>query len=209
MLFEISLFFGLFTILDRAITKAKWLNPYYAVHAIHNAGIVFLTTPDLYHTITDFHHIEHYDTNWLAAQLCFALHLYHIAFYWQKFRMDDWLHHGMMIGLALPLTCIFPNYTFLGCGLFFTTGLPGGIDYSLLFLVRNGYLAKHVEKRINSFMNVWIRSPGCSAVTALSFAACFSTPNSNQVPLLSALLIYWNGQYFMRQVVEDYVVSPV
>jgi len=204
MLLETSLCFLVFTVLDRAITKAKWQSPYYAVHAIHNAGIVAVTAPDLYHTFTDIHHVQNYEMNWLAAQLCLALHLYHIAFYWQKFRLDDWLHHGLMIGLALPLACLLPSHTFLGISLFFTTGLPGGIDYTMLFLVRNGYLEKHIEKRINAFLNVWIRSPGCAGAAALSWASCLSAPVIDPLMLIAPALTYWNGQYFMRQVVEDY-----
>jgi hypothetical protein len=205
---ETSILLGLFASLDKLITRSKWNNPYYAVHAIHNAAIVYTTAPDIYHTFTDLHGLAKYDTNWFAVQLCVALHLYHIALYYQKFRFDDWLHHLLMIGVALPVGCYVEAHTFMGFSLFFTTGLPGGIDYFLLFLVRNGYLNKYAEKDINASLNVWIRSPGTVAMAALSMASFLSQPSTDPLittlSVIPPLLNYWNGQYFMQQVVEDH-----
>ena len=205
---ETTVLLGLFAGLDKLITRSKWNNPYYAVHAIHNAAIVYTTAPDIYHTFTDLHGLAKYDTNWLAVQLCAALHLYHIALYYPKFRFDDWLHHLLMIGVALPVGCYVQAHTFMGFSLFFTTGLPGGIDYFLLFLVRNGYLNKYTEKDINAFLNVWIRSPGTAAMAALSMASFLSAPIMDPlittISVIPPLLNYWNGQYFMQQVVEDH-----
>jgi len=204
---QLTIFFGTFIGLDRLITKAQWNNPYYAVHAIHNAAIVYTTAPDVYHTFTNLHHLEQYETNWLAVQLCLALHFYHIALYYQKFRPDDWLHHILMIGLAIPLGCYLQAHTLMGLSLFFTTGLPGGIDYAMLFLVRNQLLNKYTEKEINTALNVWIRSPGCQAMAALALANLFSQPTTDllttSLSVVPPLLNYWNGQYFMQQVVVD------
>jgi len=90
--------------------------------------------------------------------------------------------------------------------LFFTTGLPGGIDYTMLTLVKNGYMDRSIEKRVNTFLNVWIRSPGCVAVAALGIVHLFSNnSNSNTLAFaVSGLLTFWNGQYFMEQVVDNY-----
>jgi len=113
-----------------------------------------------------------------------------------------------MIGVALPVGCYVQANTFMGFSLFFTTGLPGGIDYFLLFLVRNGYLNKYAEKDINVFLNVWIRSPGTAAMAALSMASFLSAPSTDPLittlSVIPPLLNYWNGQYFMQQVVEDH-----
>jgi hypothetical protein len=73
-----------------------------------------------------------------------------------------------MIGIALPIGCFLEAHTFMGMSLFFTTGLPGGIDYVLMFANRNGYVQKETQKRVNTFLNVWIRSPGCVAMATLS-----------------------------------------
>jgi hypothetical protein len=198
---------GLFTVVDRYLTKQGYQNPYYAIHAAHNALIVATTTPDVINTFTHFNTIQQYPINWTAAYLCYALHLYHILVYWKSFRYDDWLHHGLMIGLALPIGCFVESHTLLGMSLFFMTGLPGGIDYALLFGVRNGYVYRETEKRINTYLNVWIRSPGCAAMAALTLAGLLSNKIENPwwtlLRFTPAALTFWNGQYFMQQVVAD------
>jgi hypothetical protein len=202
-----ALYIGLFAVLDTAIQKRGFEKPYYAVHAIHNALIVYNTAPDVYHSLTEFYNLDAYPTNQTAIQLCFALHLYHLLLYWRSFCFTDWLHHGLMIGIALPIGCWLEAHTFLGMSLFFTTGLPGGIDYVLLFGSRNGYVDKETQKRVNTVLNVWIRSPGCVAMATLSAVYILARQEESgllkAVALLPSLLNYWNGQYFMEQVVRD------
>ena len=202
-----ALYIALFSVMDTAIKKRGFEKPYYAVHAIHNALIVYNTAPDVYYSLTELTNLDSYPTNWPAVQLCFALHLYHILLYWKSFRFDDWLHHGLMIGIALPIGCLLEAHTFLGMSLFFTTGLPGGIDYMLLFGVRNDYVQKETEKRVNTFLNVWIRSPGCVAMATLSFTHILARQGEpsllKTLAFIPSILNYWNGQYFMEQVVRD------
>jgi hypothetical protein len=205
--FAASLF--TFTTLDITIRKYNYEGVYYIVHALHNALIVKSTWPDVKNTFTNFQDLPLYEPNYEAIAYCFALHIYHILLYHNKFRFDDWLHHILMIGIALPIGAYLPSSTLVGYSLFFSTGLPGGIDYALLFGVRNNWLAPLKEKRINNWMNVWIRSPGCSSHAAFTIAYCFMMSQGNYgsifwLSLVPAALMYWNGQYFMNQVVVDY-----
>ena len=212
MLYEVIPLTLCFGALDRVLTYSHLQGVYYIVHALHNAIIVAITWPDVVNTFTDVHRLDTYPTNWLAVSLCLSLHLYHTLLYWKTFRADDWLHHGLMIGVAIPLSVLWETHTFLGMSLFFTTGLPGGIDYTMLAFVRNGYMDRRVEKRVNAFLNVWIRSPGCVAVAVLGIALAASSSKGihDVLPLLlSALLAFWNGQYFMRQVVENYALVKI
>ena len=205
-LFLTATAFGAFYGLDILLTVARLEGIYYIVHAIHNALIVATTAPEVITTLTAFSTFTNYTTNMVAVDLCAALHFYHIARYWRKFRADDWLHHGLMIGVAIPIGILIEGHTMMGFSLFFTTGLPGCIDYACLALVRNGKLARITEKRINNFLNVWIRSPGCIAQATLGFAYLCESHLTGWVftiALIPVLLNYWNGQYFMSQVVQD------
>jgi len=196
-----------FSLLDRALTHIRLEGVYYAVHTVHNAAIVYLTAPEVVHTLTRFKELETFPTNMAAINLCYALHFYHCLLYWRKFRFDDWLHHGLMIAVALPIGTFLETHTLTGVSLFFTTGLPGGIDYALLFGVRNGWVGRMTEKSVNRALNVWIRSPGCAAHAALTFAYLLPYAAWNVQSVLGSvapLLVYWNGQYFMGQVVADY-----
>ena len=151
-----------------------------------------MTADEVLYSLTDFSYIQESKKNLLALEYVFALHIYHLALYWRKFRMDDWLHHILMIGIALPIGWIADSKSLLGYGLFFTTGLPGGIDYG---------------KGINAWLNTWIRSPGCisHATLTLALISLNTTRFSFEwlLGIIVASLTFWNGQYFMRQIVEN------
>ncbi len=191
-----------FAATDRALTHAGFQGVYYAVHSLHNLVMVYLTWEDLLAVFTNLSALGDVNVNTNAAAICFALHFYHIALYASKFRFDDWLHHILMIFIALPIGLSMPVTPLLGYSLFFTTGLPGMIDYALLFGVRNGWVDRLTEKQINGALNVWIRSPGCASHAAFTVAYIISN-SGPQIALLAPTLTYWNGQYFMRQIVED------
>jgi hypothetical protein len=205
---NISIIFSTFCIIDRALSRYTKLDGiYYILHFIHNSIIVYLTADEVLYSLTDFSYIQESKKNLLALEFVFALHIYHLALYWHKFRMDDWLHHILMIGIALPIGWIADSKSLLGYGLFFTTGLPGGIDYGLLFLTRNNLLDKKYEKGINAWLNTWIRSPGCISHATLTMAL-ISLNNTRfslewLLGIIVASLTFWNGQYFMRQIVEN------
>jgi hypothetical protein len=198
-----------FRLLDKQIAVRGFVRPYYAVHVIHNAAIVALTAGDVWRSFADFYNIQFHDTNWPAIILCFALHFYHIIDYRPTLRMDDWLHHGLMIGVALPIATMLPvGGSLVGANLFFTTGLPGGISYGLLFAQRNGWITREQEKKYNVPVHAWIRGPGCIAnatlvlVIALSSAAVATWWQLFGAGLIAATT-YWNGVYFTRQVIES------
>jgi len=210
---KITGYMAAFATMDRMLHAFRFQRPYYAVHVLHNAAVVALTWPDLVDTVTRFHEIQRLPNNWDAIYLVYALHFYHTALYWRSFRFDDWLHHVLMIGVALPLGCVVPAGPLVGFSLFFTTGLPGGVGYAALWLERNGWLSRLREKQISQLMNVWIRAPGCVAQAALTLAMTFSSPLSTVSTFLwwagivEALLNAWNGIYFMEQVVVAATIS--
>ena len=64
-------------------------------------------------------------------------------------------------------------------------------------------------KKINSKINLWIRCPGCIMNVALCMSNIIMNYNvMSRVQLISGCIIigsvYWNGIYFMNQVVTDY-----
>jgi hypothetical protein len=114
-----------------------------------------------------------------------------------------------MIGVVLPLTEIVPQNNIISHALFFTTGLPGLIDYTLLFFNRNNLVHRYIEKRVNTFLNLWIRAPGCIMNTCMSIMAIIHYYNNSTNyqlygSIVMASLVYWNGIYFMAQVLTDY-----
>lgn len=188
-----------FSVLDKQITKLGFAKPYYAVHVVHNLAIVALTAGDV---IRSFDLVSASEPNWLSILLCFALHGYHIRDYYTTLHRDDWLHHGLMIGVALPLSLLVEPTPLTGMNLFFTTGLPGAVNYAALFAERNGWITRSQEKAINVPVNVWLRAPGCVANATLIVVAGLSDSGYQQIiAFLIAALTAWNGLYFMQQVV--------
>jgi hypothetical protein len=187
---------------------------YYLIHSINNMYIVYLTLPDLFYTYQNFTNFYNYQSDITAVILTYALHLYHIIVYFNKLRFDDWLHHILMCGVALPCALMSNSGSLLGHSLFFLTGLPGGIDYFLMFLNRNNYIKRITEKKINCYLNLWIRCPGCiahSTLTILAYNMFYEIIGYNYIKLFSCwfttIIVYWNGIYFMNQVVENYTLE--
>lgn len=207
----IGFIFSTFCFVDRILSRYTKLDGiYYLIHFIHNAKIVYLTSGEVFYSLIDFNYILNSPKNILALEFVFALHLYHLAIYWQKFRLDDWLHHILMIGIALPIGWLADSKSLLGYSLFFTTGLPGGIDYLLLFLNRNNLINRNTEKNVNAWLNTWIRSPGCISHATLTLALISIQTIRFSLEwwggIIAAFLTFWNGQYFMRQVIENNVL---
>lgn len=190
----------LFHILDQMICTRGYNKPYYAVHVIHNIAMVVLTAPDVWYAFTLENKMP---INWAAILMCYCLHFYHVIDYYRVFRFDDWLHHGLMIGIALPLGSLVRAGPLMGCNLFFTTGLPGAISYGLLFCERNGIIEPATAKRYNATTNLWLRAPGCVAHATLSISYLLIATNMTTFDIASGLLIavitVWNGLYFMEQ----------
>ena len=195
-----------FAQIDVRIAAANLAKPYYAVHVLHNAAIVALTAGDVWGTLTDLGGALGAPITWPAVWCVYALHLYHILLYWRSFHRDDWLHHVLMIGVALPLGSMVPSGRLMGFSLFFTTGLPGGINYALLFAERNSWISRATEKAWNVPIHQWLRSPGCVAHGALTLATGLSAPEASSferaTTVLVALLHVWNGVYFANQVLR-------
>jgi len=205
------LYLFIFIVSDK-ILGDKVQGKYYLIHFINNLFITFYTYPNVIESFSDLFNYSNYVTNPQTIIITVALHLYHVIVYFEKLRFDDWLHHILMIAIVIPISVNLNLGCLLGLCLFFVTGLPGGIDYLLLFLVRNKIIDKLLEKKINTYLNIWIRCPGCiihSTMSAMILIKIYPTL-SNLVLFASIVcmsIIYWNGIYFMNQVVQNYAIN--
>lgn len=209
MLFLIPSITCLFILSDIILTLCNIEGRYYLNHFIGNMIIVYITLPYMINSYTDII-IDGNMNN--ATSIVYSIHIYHMIWYYNKLRYDDWLHHLVMVGIALPLTYFVSENNLIGHCLFFTTGLPGGIDYFMLFLIRNNMMNRITEKNINRLINLWIRCPGCiSNVTLVLYNIIKYYNTITNTMLLSSLIImgtvYWNGIYFMEQVVVNYALT--
>lgn len=209
ILFYFFSFFGFYVGLD-ALMGNKYEGKYYFIHGLNNALIVYFTYSDLFLTFTEFDSVLVNNINILPSIISYSLHIYHIFVYCRKFRFDDWLHHILM-GAALLVSHQFHTGRLINFSLFFTTGLPGMVDYFLLFLVKNNKMDSVIEKKINSWINLWIRCPGCVSHAVLTLLV-YNIYNKTLIIssfeksgyIFTAVITYWNGIYFMNKVVVSY-----
>ena len=207
-----------FCLIDIILKKFKLEGRYYMNHCINNGIVIYNTFGYMINSyninnininINNISSNNYIHNLYITKSIIYSIHLYHILWYYKSLRYDDWMHHILMLGIALPLTEYVPQNITIGHCLFFLTGLPGFIDYFLLFLNRNNLLYKHTEKRINRWLNLWIRCPGC--IMNATFIIQNIVINYNHLStsefmacLIILSTIYWNGIYFMAQIVTDY-----
>jgi hypothetical protein len=201
MIMIIPYFFILLIIDKLLIKKAKW----YILHMLTNSLIVLLTINDVIHLIMNPLFLKDID-NTIPQDITMALHIYHMVMF-RNLLLIDWIHHIIMM-----IILIFPyNYgeTLMICNylLFFLSGLPGGIDYMMLIMVKYEKMKKMTEKYINSKLNLWIRSPGIIIGAYILFLEYINNLIKGHLFILifSLIGLIWNAQYFTERVMTNYV----
>lgn len=187
---------------------------YFIVHTITNGLIVYFSYECFFEFFQDPFRsgfcLDGRCKNQIPNLLTFSLHLYHLLHY--KMKPIDLIHHypsfiGNIINMFYPSGPL-QNYTFM-----FIMGVPGMIDYGCLSLVKYDKMDKKTEKKVNSFLNLYIRSPG---LIISSFSVLEALINHNNLFVSSlhkwcAFIIcihnFWNAQYFMGKAIKSQVVS--
>ena len=194
-------FIGIDMFLSKIVNK-----PYYLLHSIANWGIVYYTYPIVRDTYLNICNSNNLINNPMSYQICSALHIYHIIRY--KMSKEDIKHHiPTLVVLSIPLFNISQS-PLVSHIAFFLCGLPGAIDYMLLFLSRNNIIYRITEKKWNVYLNLYLRCPGAIITSALVFKQFQEQPNMfyfNQLCCLGvASFSFWNGTYYLRNVIGDY-----
>ena len=136
----------------------------------------------------------------------FMFHIYHILLMKGNIATDEWLHHIKVFMLCPVLA--FNCSNLCDFGMFFTTGLPGGCTYLLLFLKNLKLIAPNTEKYVSKHLNMWIRAPGC-VITSYIVYMNYIFGNFGQVQGFKKFGVYlamfgtlWNGMYFASTIIE-------
>ena len=181
-------------------TKARW----FTLHALANAVITAMATPDLLKALREPKDSMEGKCSVVPATLIPSLFIYHLSAF-SNVPKDEWVHHclfGGVIATAGLYYCPGPLQNALA---FFICGLPGGIDYAMLAAVRQGAMRPVTEKVLNTWLNVWLRSPGLVLVGYIIYVACKygRSKMPNNVAAIVALLSAFNGNYYMQRVVAS------
>ena len=197
-----------FLFVDTAVLRiaARRRDPghrWFYVHAVGNAVVCYYALPNIATLLHDpIRHITDPVFAWEATWAVGFIHLYHLALY--KCKPDEWVHHllfafgGVTTGYVVNFGYSADLYEFFVCG------LPGGIDYALLALVKEGLLTKQQRLRAALELNMWLRAPGIAFSWAFCVLWWIYRPVKDVAHLACFLMItvasVVNGQYYARQV---------
>ena len=208
-LFKIVLTTSGFCAIDKLIKKSTYFkrdnSRWYLMHFITNMYIVYHTFEDMVAIIIN----PAININLPINNPMFivsALHLYHIISFYKKMTFDDWWHHVLNCFLVTLLTYYYKLGIMINYFLFYMCGLPGGIDYGLLTLNEIGAISRITEKRINKYLNMWIRLPGILYGCAVGWFALTVGNLGGLNPivvLFIGILNFYNAIYFASLVTEN------
>ena len=180
---------------------------WFFVHFFVNFMITYLAFNDVKTCFQNFNEcptIGWSDDSESASHYAILVHIYHVVFFYKHLRFDEWFHHIVMCCIAFPIMFTYNREINSITALWFITGLPGMIDYFLLWLVKLGRLEKDTEKYIYVMIAVIIRSPGCilsAASGLLVLNLAYTTVNLARWFLVFVTI--WNGQYYMYVTVKS------
>ncbi|EDQ89161.1 uncharacterized protein MONBRDRAFT_8601 [Monosiga brevicollis MX1] len=219
-------------VLDFILVRIKWFpeknsaTRYFSLHVIINAYVVFEHLPDIIATYSDPSVAFLGPCNTRGVMAIYALHLYHIAFY-QPLDFIDWVHHVVMVVVMLPIAYLLAPGHLLGHGAFYASGLPGGLDYMMLVMIKLGWISKLDEKYYNNYIQLWVRAPGCLVHAWLTYHNYVEAVKRYEDPTIPDRLeysarplvephiaryavwvviitFYWNGQFFLERVIRSH-----
>lgn len=205
------LFLYLYDNLIAKRTKGRWFN----VHAIGNLIVSISSFRAVIATLND--PINALNTiKWNVGSIlsttsvlpiCMvnSIHLYHM-FAFSNLTKQDYFHHLLFIPcIGIPCQLFSSKIGVLGSySCFFLSGFPGGIDYFLLYLMKNNYIEKIKEKKWNVFLNKWIRNPFVLFSSFIQYMSYKYGFIENKLIVLTMIITAYNCIHYNAQSIENY-----
>ena len=112
---------------------------WFFIHAIANAVTCAFAFPDLIAVARwPLCAMASPVLSWIPTYAASAVHLFHLTVYFFELRTEDIVHHLLFGGVLGAMNCAWAWGKVTNHLLFFITGLPGGVTYALLVLVKLG-----------------------------------------------------------------------
>ena len=180
--------------------KAQW----FQLHFIINMLISYTSWNEAAQILINPNKAKEITNNYITCALAFSLHLYHVLFF--KLSTVDKLHHVSSVFFVTPLGLYF-NKKVLSLHYFFGTGVPGGIEYLLLSLVKHDKLSVIKQKQCSSYLNAFMRMPGGVLASFLTFADAINSSDIifTIVGIIIAIISFLNVTIFGKMAIENYI----
>ncbi len=182
-------------------SKARW----FQLHSFINFLIIVLIYPSLIEIISN--PISGYkllDTHKPSFYVLF-LHIYHIVAF-KNLGFYDYFHHILFIGLGVLPSVLYIEYNQLYLGYLACSGIPGVIEYGTLALYKNDKISLFNQKRICTFLYIYLRFPLCIyGVTMNCIGYKMNIIKDNLLlTFYINLLLYLNGTIFTHLTCASY-----
>ena len=205
----------IFYITDTFIYKyiKKESTRYFLLHFIFNMYMVYVTWNTFMSCLFQPLSIFDEDYNYysiLSTVSIMNFHLYHLLTHIEELSMETMLHH--LIGAIVNpiITIFYPIGKLPVMHNIILCGIPGGIDYLLLVLVKYDIIEKMTEKKINRFLNLLVRWP---FIFLSNYLILLNVYNDNIViPFLIFFSIFinnFNAIYFCDKVIGNYYITNI
>ena len=193
----------------------RYINPdvvYYLLHVFLNSYVISLTYTNFIEFILNpFSSYTHYDYNSIKSScVIIGFHIYH--YIGAVLDFETKIHHIVTVFITGLASIAVPAGISIGAINFIMCGLPGGIDYILLILLKYNIIHKLTEKNINRWLNLLIRMPGMMLCCWYIFLNIYY--NKIQITkyiytILGSILMLINSIYYCNKTVGNYHVRLV
>jgi len=197
------LFLGVCDLLIRNVVEqdsTRW----FLLHVLANVVVSLSSAPDMFACLAYPLNASLGPISVLPVYMIATLFAYHLSAF--HVPRDEWVHHLLFGGGIGGAGLYFAPGPLQNALAFFICGLPGGIDYAMLAMVKEGWISSATEKVANARINVWLRSPGL-LMTSYAIYICEQaitvTIAQPWVMLMVVGLATLNGQYYMQRVVAN------
>jgi hypothetical protein len=133
-----------------------------------------------------------------------------------KCSQADLFHHIVFAGTMGSAGQFYRLGAFRGFLVFWLSGVPGGIDYFNLVLVKLKRLDILTQKRYCANINIWMRGPFLvisAFIIYLNYCYHGRDEGNGYPPMIVAALIgflcVFNGQYYTKQSVANHAIAHV
>ncbi len=180
--------------------KARWVQ----LHSYVNLLIVNIIKDDVYILITN--PVDNIKILEDCEELYYiiVLHLYHILFF--ENSLMDYFHHIVFVLFGIVPIYYYYNVNLIRLATFVGCGLPGGIEYFTLSLVKHNKITSLNQKILMSNIYNYFRYPFgiyTSSIILLYHQLGFIRNISKFTLFYTIFMIFFNGAYFNKLTIEN------
>jgi hypothetical protein len=199
------IFLLLDTIMKLFVFDNKCISETIRWHILHIIGNLFIT----YHCLSDSYLVLIDPLNAIVNPysiipivLVFVMHFYHWIFF--QISSNDKIHHFLFVFIMGTLNYFYGFGPVSNLIIMFMSGFPGIVNYLLLILVELELIQKSLEKEINIYNNLYVRSVGILFGVSILFINSFMLNFWHRIIcFMIMVLCIINSQIYIHKAIID------